>query len=152
VAIAYDRDGDLPEGIHELSIEEFWARYAYNAWRGALLALFEWALGVLKKAGVRRVYVGGSFVTNRESPGDIDACWDLDPQVDVARTPQGFPEGAGPAGWRLHLFSDAPQTHFLRDLLSRKRGSAKRVGIVLLSLDKSHSLPRRQARGSVDDD
>jgi len=95
MALEHDEDGDLPEGAHELSFEEFRARFAYNARRRALLAGFEWALGVLKRAGVRRVTVGGSFVTNREVPGDIDACWDLDPDVRVARIPEGFPERGG---------------------------------------------------------
>ncbi len=29
-----------------------------------------------KKAGCRTVYVDGSFVTNKEIPGDFDACWE----------------------------------------------------------------------------
>jgi len=130
----YDPDGDLPEGIHALSVEAFRTRYACNPRRRALMARFEWALGVLRAAGVRRVYVGGSFVTSRESPGDVDACWDLDPDVDLRRLPRGFPEAAGAEGRGLHLFPDAPQLHPMRDLLSRRRGSAKRVGIVLLRL------------------
>jgi hypothetical protein len=137
MALEYDEDGDLPEGAHDFSIEEFRARYGYNAWRRFLLDGFERALGTLKRAGVRRVTVGGSFVTNRELPGDIDACWDLDPDVNVARIPEGFPEREGPAGRFLHLFSDLPQLHPGRDWLSGKRRSRKRVGTILLKLDES---------------
>jgi hypothetical protein len=30
----------------------------------------------LKLAGCRRIYIGGSFVTNKEFPGDFDFCWE----------------------------------------------------------------------------
>jgi hypothetical protein len=39
-------------------------------------------LEALKKAGSRRVYIDGSFVTAKPEPGDYDACWDID-GVDV---------------------------------------------------------------------
>lgn len=30
----------------------------------------------LRDAGCRTLYVNGSFVTNKDAPGDFDACWD----------------------------------------------------------------------------
>jgi hypothetical protein len=30
----------------------------------------------LRDAGCNRVYLNGSFVTNKDEPGDFDACWD----------------------------------------------------------------------------
>ena len=39
------------------------------------------ALEDLKRAGCRRVYINGSFVTSKESPNDFDACWEED-EVD----------------------------------------------------------------------
>ena len=35
------------------------------------------ALRLLRAAGCRRVYINGSFVTSKELPNDIDACWDI---------------------------------------------------------------------------
>jgi hypothetical protein len=32
--------------------------------------------GVLSKAGCQTIYIDGSFVTQKEKPGDFDACWD----------------------------------------------------------------------------
>ncbi len=32
----------------------------------------------LRRAGCRRVYLDGSFVTAKENPGDFDACWESD--------------------------------------------------------------------------
>ena len=42
------------------------------------------ALLLLKRAGCRRVYLDGSFVTTKPNPGDIDVCWTIagvDPEV-----------------------------------------------------------------------
>ncbi|MBM3477333.1 MAG: hypothetical protein FJX75_29035 [Armatimonadetes bacterium] len=142
--LGYDEDGDLPEGVHEMRIEEFWARYGYNPHRRALLDRFEGALVQMKAARGRAVVVGGSFVTNRESPNDIDACCD-DAQVD----PKDLPEMAALEGQGLHLFLDLSGRHLIRDLLFRlRRGTTKRVGIVLLDLEKSDLPLRRRPWGS----
>ena len=34
------------------------------------------ALTSLQTAGCRTVYIDGSFVTSKETPGDFDGCWD----------------------------------------------------------------------------
>lgn len=34
------------------------------------------AMEALKASGCRRIYVNGSFVTDKLNPGDFDACWD----------------------------------------------------------------------------
>lgn len=34
------------------------------------------ALQLLAQANCQRVYIGGSFVTNKESPNDFDGCYD----------------------------------------------------------------------------
>ncbi len=42
------------------------------------------ALENLKEAGCRTVYINGSFVTSKDTPGDYDACWDeadVDPET-----------------------------------------------------------------------
>ncbi|MDJ1173176.1 hypothetical protein PMG25_03630 [Roseofilum sp. BLCC_M114] len=38
----------------------------------------ELAMGELKAAGCRTIYINGSFVTNEPQPGDFDACYDLE--------------------------------------------------------------------------
>ncbi len=37
---------------------------------------FRTAIGNLKDAGCRTVYLNGSFVTNKTHPNDYDACWE----------------------------------------------------------------------------
>ena len=41
------------------------------------VARFSTGLTNLSSAGCRLVYLDGSFVTRKERPGDIDACWDV---------------------------------------------------------------------------
>jgi hypothetical protein len=42
------------------------------------------AIGQLRAAGCRRLFLDGSFVSAKETPGDYDACWDPD-EVDLPR-------------------------------------------------------------------
>ena len=67
----------MPPGIHDATWDEVVARFASTAWRRELLAGLRDALGSLRAAGCRRVYVDGSFVTAKETPGDFDACWEI---------------------------------------------------------------------------
>ncbi|NOX56029.1 MAG: hypothetical protein GXP27_16620 [Planctomycetes bacterium] len=80
----FDDVGNLPPGIHWCSWAEFVARFGSTARRRVLIAGLLNALSLLRKAGCRAVYVGGSFVTAKASPGDFDVCWDVD-GVDVDR-------------------------------------------------------------------
>jgi hypothetical protein len=80
---AFDKRGYLPAGIPvKATWEELVARFATTEHRRHLLDGLENALKNLKQAGCRKVYVDGSFITNKEKPGDWDACWELD-GVDI---------------------------------------------------------------------
>jgi hypothetical protein len=76
MALSYQENGLLVEGIHELSLDEFTAEYGYNEYRMSLISGLMMALDELKSAGCKIVYVDGSFVTKKENPGDFDACWE----------------------------------------------------------------------------
>ena len=72
----FETEGRLPAGIQKASWEDFAVRYGNNAWRRLLLEGLREAIINLKQAGCRTVYIDGSFVTNKEIPGDFDACWE----------------------------------------------------------------------------
>lgn len=74
--------GLLPRGVHAATLEEVFERFGGNERRDQLLTGLVEALRLLQAAGCRRVYVNGSFVTAKELPNDIDACWDIQ-GVDV---------------------------------------------------------------------
>jgi hypothetical protein len=74
----FDRRGNLPPGIHNASWDELEARFGGTPWRNALLQGLQEALESLKRAGCRKAYIDGSFVTAKEVPADFDACWESD--------------------------------------------------------------------------
>lgn len=74
----FDSTGLLPKGVHRADWEEVTKRFGRNRHRRQLLRGLQEALELLRRAGCRRVYLDGSFVTNKKSPNDIDVCWDVD--------------------------------------------------------------------------
>ena len=73
----FQKDGNLPAGVHECLWHEFATRFGSTPHRQRLLAGLKAALDSLKAAGCLMVYVDGSFVTAKEVPGDFDGCWDV---------------------------------------------------------------------------
>ena len=69
-------DGLLPDGVHEATWEEIRARYGWNPTRVEILTKLELVVQHFKQAGCRSMHIDGSFITNKEEPGDFDACWD----------------------------------------------------------------------------
>lgn len=74
--IDFDADGNLPPGIYEVTWAELAAHCDRNPHRRRLLSGLRRALEVLKFAGCRRVYLDGSFVTEKDVPSDFDGCWE----------------------------------------------------------------------------
>jgi hypothetical protein len=74
----FDINGNLPAGVHEITVEEFIRRFGSNNYRRNVISGLLLALSSLKKAGCKRVYIDGSFITEKIFPGDYDGCWDVD--------------------------------------------------------------------------
>lgn len=72
----FDSRGNLHPGVHRLTWLEFKQNYGYNNTRPKLLGGLLRLARNLKIAGCRTIFVNGSFVTNKQHPGDYDACWD----------------------------------------------------------------------------
>jgi hypothetical protein len=72
----FDPGGNLPPGVHASTWVLFVTRFGITDHRRRLISGLKRALDSLKQAGCRRAYVDGSFVTDKERPGDYDACWD----------------------------------------------------------------------------
>jgi hypothetical protein len=80
---ALNSDGLLPPGIHLAEWDDVYATFGTTPHRRRLLDGFRRAINALKNAGCKRVYLDGSFVTSKVSPGDFDGCWD-DANVDFS--------------------------------------------------------------------
>lgn len=73
---SFDERGKLPQGIHHATWDAIVERYATNDRRRDLLGGLHDALESLRAAGCQRVYLDGSFVTDKQLPADFDACWE----------------------------------------------------------------------------
>jgi hypothetical protein len=74
--LQFNDNGNLPPGIHILTLRETQALLVFNERRQELFSGFRRACLPLQQAGCQKIYIGGSFATNKEFPGDFDACWD----------------------------------------------------------------------------
>ena len=69
----FDDFGNLPQGIHPCSIAELVARFGSGSdERTAEISELLRFIEAAKTAGVRRLLVNGSFVTEKLSPNDVD--------------------------------------------------------------------------------
>jgi hypothetical protein len=87
-------EGLLLPGIHETDLEELGEKMGWSRKRSELLEGLEKALELMASCGVERVYLDGSFVTDKDRPNDIDGCYDLAGDVtaeDVRRLAPIFP-------------------------------------------------------------
>lgn len=66
----------LPPGIHWASLAEVEARFTATSRRQWLFEGLVQAVNALQKAGCRRLFLDGSFVSTKDSPRDYDGCWD----------------------------------------------------------------------------
>ncbi len=66
-------DGYLPPGIHRASLEEVAARFGQESeLRQAQMESLRWLVDLAQRAGVERIVVNGSFVTDKLEPNDVD--------------------------------------------------------------------------------
>jgi hypothetical protein len=77
--------GYLPAGIHPARWTEFERRYDVTPRRRTLIRGLQTALVEFWTAGCPRVYVGGSFLTPKPDPHDIDCCFDYAHDLDWSR-------------------------------------------------------------------
>lgn len=70
--------GELPPGIYLatiLEVEEIFGQS--NERRKKLMAGLKTVVSIFKKAGVRKIYLDGSFTSNKLEPEDVDGCWSM---------------------------------------------------------------------------
>lgn len=77
-------NGNLPPGIYIVSFEGFIKKYGINYCRNSQLKGLERAIVEFKNGGATKIFVDGSFVSNKINPGDFDVVYDLD-EIDDNR-------------------------------------------------------------------
>ena len=73
--VEFDEWGYLPPGLHDATWPEIVALFGNSKVRERLITGLDKLLKDLKAAGVRDVYLDGSFVTEIPEPADYDLCW-----------------------------------------------------------------------------
>lgn len=69
----FNEDGYLPPGIHRATLEEIGVRFGQESeLRQAQMESLRWLIDLAKRAGVQRIVVNGSFVTDKLEPNDVD--------------------------------------------------------------------------------
>lgn len=69
----FDDRGYLPAGVHPASLDEIEARFGRQSeLRQVQMQSLRWLVELAKKAGVQRLVLNGSFVTEQLEPNDVD--------------------------------------------------------------------------------
>jgi hypothetical protein len=69
----FNDDGYLPPRVHAATVDEIAVRFGQeNELRQAQMESLRWLVDVAMRAGVQRIIVNGSFVTDAFEPNDVD--------------------------------------------------------------------------------
>ncbi len=71
----FDDFGNLPEGVYEVSMKQIEENFTWTQKRKDLFSGLSRAVANLCAAGVKFIYIDGSFATAKDEPNDIDGCW-----------------------------------------------------------------------------
>jgi hypothetical protein len=117
-------------------------RYAVTEHRASLLEGLRAAIASLAAAGCSRAYLDGSFVTDKEVPGDFDACWEtsgvdpvlLDPELlDFTNRRAAQKARYGGELFPAQISAEPGGTVFL-DYFQRDRHTGEPKGIIALDI------------------
>ena len=86
---SFNDDGYLPPGIHLATLDEIAARFGQDSeLRRVQMDSLRWLIDLARRAGVSRIVVNGSFVTDKLEPNDVDC---------VLLVGRGFPRDSAAA-------------------------------------------------------
>lgn len=77
-----DSTGALPPGDHSATLSEIGKRFGFTPRRRWLMKGLRQAVKAFWAAGIREIYIDGSFCTSKRDPGDIDGYW-VEPDAAV---------------------------------------------------------------------
>lgn len=133
----------LPPGVHNATIEEIEARFATSDHRKRMFFGFKNAIEALCKAGCHKIFLNGSFITEKPFPGDFDACWDS-VGVDVVKLDPIFLDFSDARKKQKDCFHGeffpanltADGKHVFLDFFQTDKHTGKAKGIICIRLSK----------------
>lgn len=77
-------NGELPAGEHRASVDEIEKIYGSSSERRKqLMRGLKQAIANFESAGVKTIWINGSFVTEKNELSDIDGCWAYNDEVNL---------------------------------------------------------------------
>jgi hypothetical protein len=83
--------GELPIGVYYPTWKEFVLKYGFNEHRQKLLIGLEKGLEILMDCGCEDIFIGGSFITNKINPKDIDVSYNAT-YLNFEKLNKNYPE------------------------------------------------------------
>jgi hypothetical protein len=120
---------------HHCDWGDFVKIWGNNSHRKKLIQKATPALQMLKKAGVKTVYIAGSFASNKPNPKDIDGVFETGDDFDESELPDNFLVFLYQRGLDFYAdttpteFNGAPHIEFFR--IGR---NDEKPGLIVLSL------------------
>jgi hypothetical protein len=69
----FDERGNLPPGVHQATLDEIETRFGQESeLRRVQMESLRWLVDLARRAGVERLVINGSFVTDVFEPNDVD--------------------------------------------------------------------------------
>jgi hypothetical protein len=134
----------LPPGVHDATLEEVESRFATSEHRKRLFSGFREGVMVLRKAGCRKIFIDGSFITEKPIPGDFDVCWDYVGVDDAKLDPvfSDFSDRRKKQKDRFHgeffpVNSLADGKHVFLDFFQIDKDTQNAKGIICIKFQKS---------------
>ncbi|MHC4573067.1 MAG: DUF6932 family protein [Planctomycetota bacterium] len=134
----------LPPGVHNATLEEVETRFATPDHRKHLFCGFRKGVLALRKAGCRKIFLDGSFVTEKPVPYDFDVCWD--PMgVDISKLNPVFLDFSDGRKKQRECFQGeffpatclADGRHFFFDYFQIDKYTGNAKGIICISVSKN---------------
>ena len=131
----------LPPGVHEATFSDIERCFVTNERRKTLYEGLLRGCQSLKSAGCALVYLDGSYVTEKPTPGDFDLCWDptgvdpteLDPVLlDFDNRRRNQKQKYGGEFFPSSARADGSRTFV--DFFRTDRDTGKEKGIILIRL------------------
>lgn len=79
-----NKNGELPDGIHKATLNEVEVVFGTQTDRRKLLMTgLNRGADNFKAAGINKIYLDGSFTSDKANPDDIDGCWSAIGEIDL---------------------------------------------------------------------
>lgn len=123
----------LQPGIHPLTIHEFLERFCASETRQVFAVPMQDVFDFARRSGARHVFIGGSFVSEKERPNDIDILIAYDNEAQIPPKTEAINYAAINLDILFCSYADKPTMDAFLHMFSRNRLGAER-GIAQVSI------------------